>query len=241
MPTLPRTLQTIQWLLLTSWGLLLIVAFWHGKLNAERTRRSNLWLQRSSALLLVVMAIIFWIGGRNTFLAGFVGFIALGMSISLIADLIMAEIIRVPNRVLGGILVFGSAHLIYLAGIVSAGRAFGHNTDVLLGPTALGFTVFGIVIWLLFVRAPQESTLLNYGALGYAILICVLAGTALTLARLEDQFWMLAAGVLLFVLSDIILGNQIFRRNNWYLVREVVWFTYISGQALIVWTSATVL
>lgn len=241
MSTLPRILQSIQWLLLTSWGVLLIVAFWRGELNAARTRRSNLWLQRSSALLLVVMAIIFWFGARNTLLAGFAGFVALGMCVSLIADLIMAEIIRVPNRVLGGILVFGVAHLIYLAGIVSAGSGFGHSAGALLGPTTLGFIVAAIVIWLLFVRAPQESALLNYGALGYAILICVLAGTALALATLEDQFWMLAAGVLLFVLSDIILGNQIFRRNNWYLVSEVVWFTYISGQALIVWTSATVL
>ena len=167
MSTLPCTFQSIQWLLLTSWGLLLIVAFWRGELN----RRSNLWLQRSTALLLAVMAVIFWFGGRNTLLAGFAGFVALGMSVSFIADLIMAEIIRVPNRVLGGILVFGVAHLIYVAGIISAGNAFGHTSGALLGPTALGFILFGIVIWMLFVRAPEESAVLNYGALGYAILI----------------------------------------------------------------------
>jgi hypothetical protein len=39
------------------------------------------------------------------------------------------------------------------------------------------------------------------------------------------------------LLSDVILLNHMARRNNWFLVSDVVWVLYISGQALIVWSN----
>lgn len=48
----------------------------------------------------------------------------------------------------------------------------------------------------------------------------------------------LALGAALFMVSDTILGNQLFRDNTWFMVSDVVWITYIFGQALIVFSSA---
>ncbi|MFQ5406992.1 MAG: lysoplasmalogenase [Anaerolineales bacterium] len=242
MSALPAPFQTLQWSLLIAWVLALAVAFVFGQPHANGARRSIQRLQRSTSGLLVVMAALFWAGGgRNTTFAAYTALVALGMAVSYVADLIMAETIRVPNRVLGGIGVFGLAHALYISAFLSAGNVVG---AALWGRAALplvGMLAIGLTVWRIFVRTDGAPSALNYGSLVYTGLISSMAGIALSLALLDGRFWPASVGALLFVVSDIILGNQIFRGNNWRMVGEYVWFTYISGQALIVWSSASIL
>jgi hypothetical protein len=96
------------------------------------------------------------------------------------------------------------------------------------------------VLWMALVNSRTAPRVLNVGSLVYAGLIGVMAGAATGLAVQDARFWLSAIGGLLFLLSDVILGNRELRHNSWFLVHEVIWVTYISGQALIVLTTAWV-
>jgi hypothetical protein len=74
--------------------------------------------------------------------------------------------------------------------------------------------------------------------LGYALLLGVMAGAAVGLVVQEARFLVLAIGALLFLVSDAILGNWLFRGNEWFLIGDGVWILYAAGQALIVFSPA---
>jgi hypothetical protein len=57
---------------------------------------------------------------------------------------------------------------------------------------------------------------------------------ALVLA--DGRMWLPFGGAVLFLASDVILGNQIFHQHDWPYASEVVWVTYTLGQAGIVWS-----
>jgi uncharacterized membrane protein YhhN len=215
-----------------------IAAIALGKPSADRARRAIPWLQRSTSLQLAIMAWLFWaLAARGTPLAAFSLLIAVGMSLSFVADLIMADIIRLPNRVMGGIVVFGLAHLTYIGAYVSGGQALGILRAPLWGGAVVCLLALGLVLWQRLIRSPTAPQLLNYGALGYTLLITVMVATAVALSLADGRLGLLTIGASLFLISDVILGNQIFRQNLWPYVSEVVWLTYIFGQAGIVWSN----
>lgn len=214
-----------------------LVAFALGRPNARGTGRMIPWLQRSTSLLLALAAwamALLGAGGRAA--APFAYAVAVGMSLSYVADLIMAEMIRVPNRVLGGMIVFGLAHLAYLGGMVGLDGALGLAAGAAMLGWVAAFLVVAVVYWRLAVDTPKAPRPLRIGALGYLILLAAMTGVAWGIAMREPGFWILAVGGLLFFVSDAILGNQIFRDHNWRGVGDVVWLTYIAGQAGIVWS-----
>ncbi len=213
-----------------------LLALVFGHPNAAGTGRMIPWLQRSTSLLLALAA---WslalLGAGGAAAAPYAYGIAVGMSLSFVADLIMAEVIRVPDRVLGGIAVFGLAHLAYLAAMLQLDAAL----DLDAGPAMLGWSVgflaVALIYWRLAVDTPQAVPPLRLGALGYLGLLATMTGVAWGVATREPALWTLAGGATLFFISDAILGNQIFRANHWPAVGDVVWLTYFTGQAGIVW------
>ncbi len=209
-----------------------------GKSSADGDRHSITWLQRSTSLQLAVMAWLFWgLDMRGGALGRFSLLIALGMSISFIADLIMAGASESKGRLLAGIAVFGAAHVVYLLAYVAGARELRAVQCVVFLGAALIMIVIALVIWYAFVRNPAGDSLLNFGALGYTVLIAIMVAGAGTLVYARHALWPLLLGALLFFVSDAILGNSLFRRNKWRYVSEVVWLTYIAGQALIVWSN----
>lgn len=214
-----------------------IAALAFGRLNAAGTSRAIPWMQRGSSLLLAASAWLLYLAGDRSLwpLA-----VAVGMSLSYLADLIMAEVIKLPSNVLGGMLAFGLAHCAYIVGMRSGSAALG-----LPGlPQAIGVALLigvALAYWRLAVDTPRAPMALRLGALGYLALLSGTAGVAAGMAFAAPQLWPLAAGALLFFISDAILGNQIFREHNWPYVGDVVWLTYIVGQAGIVWGSSVVL
>jgi uncharacterized membrane protein YhhN len=103
------------------------------------------------------------------------------------------------------------------------------------------FVLCGAIYWRAAVDTPAAPPPLRLGALIYLLAIGVMAGLAWGVAISWPPLWPLAAGALLFFISDAILGNQIFRQHNWPSVGDVVWITYILGQAGIVWANAAAL
>ena len=73
------------------------------------------------------------------------------------------------------------------------------------------------------------------------LLLAAMAGLAASLALQEARFLPLALGGVLFVVSDTLLGHRLFQRGHFLLIGDLVWMTYIVGQLLIVFSTATAL
>ena len=214
----------------------LLIAFIFGHPNAERTRRTIKPLRLSTSWILVACAWIIF--ASSTTLRTPALLIALGMTFGAIGDLVLADVIPLPKRMISGILVFSIGHLCYIAGFSQTAQALG-LTDPLTGSLVwVGFVIVAALLWFFLIYNPAKSRVLNVGALIYGWIIAVMAGTATALALADPRFTLTAIGGVLFLISDIILGNRELRDNGWFLVHDVVWVIYIAGQALIVLTLA---
>jgi uncharacterized membrane protein YhhN len=213
----------------------LIIAFIFGHYNAERTRRTIKPLRLSTSWILVVCAWIIF--ATSTSLRTPALLIALGMTFGAIGDLVLADVIPLPKRMISGIIVFAIGHLCYIAGFVQTAGVLGLNNPFSGSLLWVAFVVVAAFLWFFLIYNPAKSRVLNVGALIYGWLIAIMAGTATALALSDPRFTLTAIGGVLFLISDIILGNRELRDNGWFLVHDVVWVIYIIGQALIVLTT----
>ncbi len=235
-PTLEVTAMRLLPPLTLIFALSNVAAIVFGKTSADRTSRAIPWLQRSTSAQLAVIAWLFWIfSARGTALSPAVVLLATGMSISFIADLIMAGMIRVPNRVIGGIVAFGLVHVLYIIAYLGVWRLAGDVDRPMLLGSLLAWAIVGFILWGACVRNPAAPRTLSVGAALYTVLVASMVAVATALALSQPRFRLLAAGALLFLISDLLLGNHLFRKKNWPYVSEVVWLTYITGQCCILW------
>ena len=212
-----------------------IAAFAFGKLNEDRTRRSLPGLQRSTSLQLVIIATLIALGRtRENGQQGFAFYVALGMGVSFGADLIMAAAGKSTRRLIMGMAVFAIAHGFYLIAMSGEPAQQGPLPIGTFLATLLALLATGLVIWWRWVRVPQGPAVLNYGALGYMVILSTMTALAVALALFDGRWWALGLGAVLFLASDAVLGNQIFRRNRWPYSSDVIWGLYIAGQAGIV-------
>ena len=82
------------------------------------------------------------------------------------------------------------------------------------------------------------ARVLNGAALIYGLLMAVPSAMALALAFRDGRFAPLAAGTLLFMVSDTVLGNRVIRGHFWPRVNDLVWVTYNLAQLLIAYSTA---
>jgi uncharacterized membrane protein YhhN len=214
---------------------ILIIAFIFGHYNQERTRRTIKPLRLSTSWILVACAWIIWT--TSTTLRTSALLIALGMTFGALGDLVLADVIPLPKRMISGIVVFSIGHLCYIAAFSQTARALGLNDPFSESLVWVGFVIVTAFLWFFLIYNPAKSRALNIGSLTYGWLIAIMAGTAAALALSDPRFVPTAIGGVLFLISDIILGNRELRDHGWFLVHDVVWVLYISGQALIVLTT----
>jgi uncharacterized membrane protein YhhN len=212
----------------------LIIAFIFGHYNPERTRRTIKPLRLSTSWILVACAWLIY--ATSTTLRTPALLIALGMTFGAIGDLVLADVIPLPKRMISGIIVFSIGHLCYIAGFVQAAQTLGLNNPFTGSLLWVAFVIAAAFLWFFLIYNPAKSRVLNIGSLFYGWLIAIMAGTATALALSDPRFTLTAIGGVLFLISDIILGNRELRDNGWFLVHDVVWVIYITGQALIVLT-----
>jgi hypothetical protein len=232
-----------DWLLYTLFMLelaLLAGGLVFGKLNEEKTGRLPRPLRMLLSALLVLAALLGWQGGaRDTPLQTYAILIFLGMAAGFVGDLIMAELIPVPNRLIFGMIEFGIGHLFYIAAFLHLGFKWflGEMRVYLIGLLILilGFCLWA---WYSYVRKPGGSKAINAGSLVYGLLIGVMVALAVALAIGEAHFVPLALGAWLFLASDFILGNWVIRGHVWKSVNDVIWVAYVCGQLLIVYSVA---
>lgn len=213
----------------------LIIAFIFGHTNQERTRRTIKPLRLSTSWILAVCAWIIF--ATSTALRTPALLIALGMTFGAIGDLVLADVIPLPKRMISGIIVFSIGHLCYIAGFSQTAQVLGLNDPFAGSLLWVAFVLAAAFLWFFLIYNPAKSRVLNLGSLFYGWLIAIMAGTAAALALSDPRFTLTAIGGVLFLISDIILGNRELRDNGWFLVHDVVWVLYITGQALIVLTA----
>ncbi len=190
---------------------------------------------------LVVAAFAIWQGGAK--LPTYAQWVAFGMLASFIGDLVMARLIPLPNRLMGGMIVFGIAHALYINAYVGTLQTISSlepynrfNVGLLAGILSYcSFTVFG---WWFLIRNPQKDAVTNIGALVYGAWISVMASCALALAFALGRFaWLTALGGLLFVVSDFLIGVTDIRGVRIKNANDWIWLTYVAAQMAIVYSS----
>jgi hypothetical protein len=224
-------------LLIGVWEALLISAFVFGKPNPERTRHSVSWLLMGTSAVLVVAAFI-WRLASAGWLVAVSRWLMLGMAFSFLGDMILADHIPHLTGTLPGMLSFSVTHVCYLLALSAIVTALELSATGLWFGVVLAYLAIGVVAWLLLVNSPSVKAALRFGALGYILLLAGMTGWATALALQLPALGWLALGANLFLGSDILLGNQLFRRTNWPHVHDIVWMLYITGQALIVFSNS---
>lgn len=238
MPAAPITvLETVFFVgLLLSWGAFLFGGLAFGKPTIEDKipRRMPLWTRMMASATLMTAA-WFWfaitLGMQANSLALW---IAPGMTACFIGDLFMARVFPVRQHILAGMTAFAIGHVCYISGFWQAGDAPGMVDAASRWPALLVWLLLGGAGWLVFIFPARKKNLLHYVALLYALLLAGTAGVAWSLALSDAVFLPGAIGAALFLLSDLVLGVQLFRHVRFRYMGDVVWLLYSPGQMLIV-------
>jgi uncharacterized membrane protein YhhN len=210
-------------------GGLLLLGLVFGKRDERGVNRIPKLVRMLSSALVLVCAVLQRRGGRDQ-----LNLVAAGMGCGFLGDLIMAQVVPLPEHVLFGMLTFGIGHGCYIKAFSDRGRTAGIAPPYARG-SAFGVAwLIALLGWLGLVRNPKISAALNYGALAYALLLASMSGAAVALAAHDRRYRGSAIGGALFLLSDMLLASRLFRGAHFEQIGDVVWLTYIAGQALIV-------
>jgi hypothetical protein len=222
------------------WAALLFGGFVWGRPSADGNRRMPTWTRMASSATLVVIAWLEFAFTRQTPMDDYAFLIAVGMSLGLLGDLILAEVLVIPQPILGGIATFSLGHVAYLLAVLRLADLYELTEPApVWGALALWLLV-GLVGWHIFVMRGQQPTMLHWAALPYALLLAGVAGLFTGLALQSAALIPAALGAILFLVSDLILAGQIFTKLKFPLIGDAIWLTYGPGQALIVASVALV-
>lgn len=209
-------LDLIAWLLVGVWAILLAMGLW---------RRPD-WPRLASSCVLVVLA---WYGyalAQDFSGVRYAGFIAAGMTLGMLGDLYMAQVLPAPQRELAGMIAFGLGHIFYIVAVVTYAPVGWIAWIVWLLIATL--TVY-FVIW-----RKALPPYLRHAVLGYALLLSSTAGFTSGLALQQPIFAGLAVGGALFLISDLLIAIDLYDKRPRPGMNTLIWLTYGPAQALIV-------
>jgi len=223
--------------LLVLWALFLFGGFLLGP--TKNNRRIPRWERIASSLMLVAAGWSWRLFAVDSSIQPFALLIALGVTFGLLGDLFLADIIS-QNRTkatLGGIGAFAIGHLFYIAAILWLMTRFHLRQQESVWEALIFFWLSATAGWYgIVLRGQPSPSILHWAALPYALLLATTAGLAAGLALQQPLFLSLAAGALLFLLSDLILAGALFNDLSFPLHHDIVWLTYGPGQMLIVFS-----
>ncbi len=227
--------------LLILWAVLLFGGFIMGRPAGDPPRRMPLWTRMASSAVLVLAAWAWAWVAKDTAAQSLAFWLALGMTFGFLGDLSMAGIIPWPQRVVGGIAMFGIGHVFYMLAMLQFGNQQGLDHPALRW-SAWGIWLFiSLIGWYVMVFRGQQATALHWAALLYALLLASTTGFATGLALQAPQFTLMAVGAALFLFSDLILAAGLFSGLRFALFDDVVWLTYGPGQMFIVYAVGSAL
>lgn len=232
-----RARQAIAGVLYAADAVLLAASLARGGTSADRRNSIPLPVRMASSALVLANALALWRTRQATpqpdpapALA------AAGMGCGFAGDLIMARVVPLPQHVLFGMLAFGAGHGLYIKALNQRARSQHlQNSSVRLAALGAAWAV-AFSGWATMARNPSNGPLLNGAALIYALLLGTTTGAAAGLAAQDRRYLPLAFGSGLFLASDLILAAELFRDASFDHIGDLIWLTYVVGQALIVGT-----
>jgi uncharacterized membrane protein YhhN len=220
------------WLLalLVVWAALLLGSVMASFLSRQSWQRMTTWLRLASSAILVLAAWSWYVVARDTpGVAMFALLVALGMTLGLVGDLLLADALPVTQGFLAGMAAFALGHIAYIIAILSL------TPQVQWAVAGIALLV-GLTGWYLVVfRGGKDSMILRWAALPYALLLATTAGVAVGLAIQTPAFLPLALGAALFLASDLLVAGEQFGRMRFPHIGDAVWLTYGPAQMLIVY------
>ena len=209
------------------------------KMNKMRKENGelNLVVKMCFSFSMIVVAFLLW---RNNFgtLRNYSLLILLGMCFSAIGDMVMARIIKLKNRLIGGMTFFSFAHIFYIFAYIEAISADKENYNYLIF-ILMAMWIFCIILWRLFVFNFNKSLTLNIVALIYALIICTMASFAINISlAVSGPWWITTIGAFLFIISDFLIGLSEIKEKGPKNQSVWVWLTYVPAQICIVYTLA---
>lgn len=238
-----RPTLTVLWI---TWAVVLLGAIPLGLMNQSESYRIPGWCKMASSLILVLAAWTWYsalMGRQNMSLARHIAFLmTAGIALGTLGDFFNAgrlqEIIPLPDPTLGGLGSFLVGHILYITACILLAQKCGF-TDTKSWLLAVGFWELASIIgWYLIVYCGEGDAVLTWAALPYSMLLAGTAGVTTALALQEKRLTWLAIGGAFFLISDLILGYEIFQGRLWP-EGEPVWLTYGPGQMFIVFAIGT--
>lgn len=190
---------------------------------------------------LVVGALLVWIGSPPASVqAAYSAWALGGMSASFIGDLIMARLIPLSSRLIGGMIAFGAAHALYVSGYLAAVRTAGGS--IVNAGLCIALVLYGAATYLGWrgaIRNPSKPRAINAGALLYGAWVALMAAVAAGMAAaLGGTWWLAALGGLSFVVSDFLIGVTDIGQRHFQNANDWIWLTYLAGQMGIIYAAA---
>lgn len=157
-----------------------------------------------------------------------------GMLCGHLGDLAMGRLLPTPEPWMAGMVLFGIGHAFYLAAFRRLAQVRAPGRRLRWHSPVAAMVLISLAATAAMLPGTAAPVPLRVGGLGYAVIIAVMTGLALALARADARLRLLALGALLFWLSDVMLGASLFRSVGGSLWNDTIWVAYIAGQALIV-------
>lgn len=188
------------------------------------------------SILLAFSAFLIWQSSQYAYV--YCTWVLIGMLLSLIGDLAMAEVIAFHNRMVGGMVFFFLAHCSYITAYI---RTLNQSSLPLISWNFiiifafLEITVY--LVWRYFIMNHEGKQGLNIGSLLYGFCIAFMASTAVSLAVTVGRPWYAAAaGAILFMISDLIIAVTKIGTASFNYSEIYIWVTYVSGQIGIIYS-----
>lgn len=213
---------------------LLLIGIWRGNYSNERDAKIPKMWELPQSFILFIAALI-WLRGVDSRYV----LIVAGIGLGFLGDLFMANVFRMKEHVPFGMLAFALGHVCYLLVFQMLANDLSLTSSGIFILSIVLCWLFAVVVWVILIRSPKLGAI-QYAALIYGLFLATVAGGAVGLALQSPRFVPLAIGTLVFMLSDLLIGAQLFAQKHFRYLGDVIWVTYILAQLLIVGTLTTV-
>lgn len=228
-------------ILMFVWAALLYGGFLFGRPATGPEERMPRWTRLASSLALVIAGWGWCAVAAGGAAAAYALFIAIGITFGFAGDLILGRVLRLSSPLPWGMLMFGLGHVAYITGILRFENAAGLTSAEARYGAWLAWLFVGSLVWYLLIFRSQKQALITWLALPYVLLLASTAGCSAGLALQTPVFAPLAAGVVMFLVSDALIGVKQFVGASFPLANDAIWLTYGPGQMLIVYSVALAL
>lgn len=214
------------------WAGAYLLGMLFGKPNESRSRRLAVPAKLAMIGVMLAYAVLWLITVRGQ-TAGFGWLVMLGLLAGAFGDLMLADILPLRRPVVTAMTVFGAGHILYLIAALTLRAQLGAEGPL---PVLIAMIIGAVtvaVVWAVFIRNPEGSSTMNLGSLIYGLLLGATTATAISVWVQTGQGALFAAGMVVFLISDLLLAFNLIRERGFPYIRDVVWIIYSAAQVMI--------